>query len=84
MPLVIEQGVDIPLVYNCGGTEEVATLQLLDGIFDIYMPDFKYGVSETAQQLSGVPHYVETAKAALIKMHRQVGNLDLDPGVSYI
>ena len=78
LPYAIEHGLDVPLVYNCGGYEEVATLRLLDGIFDIYMPDFKYGDSATAQRLSGAPHYVETAKAAFREMHRQVGNLLLD------
>ena len=78
LPLAIGAGVDVPLVYNCGGYEEVATLQLLDGVFDIYMPDFKYGDSVVAQQLSGAPHYVETAQAALGEMHRQVGDLLLD------
>jgi len=53
-------------------------LQLLDGIFDIYMPDFKYGDSDTAMRLSGAPRYVETAKAALVEMHRQVGDLTID------
>lgn len=79
LPLAIEQGVDIPLVYNCGGYEDVATLQLLHGVFDIYMPDYKYGDSEVAQRLSGVAHYAETARAALHEMHRQVGELTLDP-----
>ncbi|HSH12211.1 MAG TPA: radical SAM protein, partial [Desulfurivibrionaceae bacterium] len=78
LPYAIERGLDLPLVYNCGGYEELATLRLLDGIFDIYMPDFKYGDSATAQRLSGVPHYVETAKEALREMHRQVGALQLD------
>ncbi len=78
LPYAIEKGLNIPLVYNCGGYEEIATLRLLEGIFDIYMPDFKYGDSETAQQYSGAPHYVETAKAAVKEMHRQVGDLVLD------
>jgi len=78
LPYAVEKGVDVPLVYNCGGYEEVATLRLLEGIFDIYMPDFKYGDSETAQRYSGAPRYVETAKAALSEMHRQVGTLQLD------
>ena len=78
LPVAIEQGVNLPLVYNCGGYEEPATLRLLDGIFDIYMPDFKYGDSDIALRLSGAPHYVETAKAALAEMHRQVGNLSID------
>jgi len=80
LPHAIAQGVNIPLVYNCGGYEEPATLRLLEGIFDIYMPDFKYGDSATAQRLSGAPHYVETAQAALREMQRQVGPLTLDAG----
>lgn len=78
LPYAIERGLDVPLVYNCGGYEELATLRLLDGIFDIYMPDFKYGDDETAQRFSGIPHYVETAKVALREMHRQVGDLVMD------
>jgi putative pyruvate formate lyase activating enzyme len=78
LPQAIAQGVNIPLVYNCGGYEAAATLRLLEGIFDIYMPDFKYGDSATAQRLSGAPHYVETAQVALREMQRQVGPLTLD------
>lgn len=78
LPYAVEKGMNVPLVYNCGGYEELETLRLLDGIFDIYMPDFKYGDSEIAQRYSGAPHYVETAKAALVEMHRQVGTLMLD------
>jgi putative pyruvate formate lyase activating enzyme len=78
LPYAIERGLDVPLVYNCGGYEELATLRLLDEIFDIYMPDFKYGDSATALLLSGTPHYVETAKEALVEMHRQVGDLVMD------
>ena len=78
LPHAIKKGLDVPLVYNCGGYEEPASLQLLDGVFDIYMPDFKYGDSDTALRLSGAPRYVETAKAALREMHRQVGDLQLD------
>lgn len=78
LPYAIERGLDVPLVYNCGGYEELATLRLLDGIFDIYMPDFKYGDSETALRLSGTPHYVETARESLMEMQRQVGDLVVD------
>ena len=78
LPYAIERGLDVPLVYNCGGYDEPATLRLLDGIFDIYMPDFKYGDSDTALRLSGTPHYVETAKEAVKEMHRQVGDLFMD------
>lgn len=78
LPYAIERGLDVPLVYNCDGYEELATLRLLEGIFDIYLPDFKYGDSEKALQLSGTPHYVETAEESLKEMHRQVGELILD------
>ncbi|WP_298435937.1 radical SAM protein [Geobacter sp.] len=78
LPHAIEAGLDIPLAYNCSGYEELATLRLLNGIFDIYMPDFKYGDSATALRLSGTPHYVETAREALKEMHRQVGDLVMD------
>ncbi len=78
LPYAVERGLNVPLVYNCGGYEEISTLRLLDGIFDIYMPDFKYGDSETAQRLSGVPRYVEKAMDALREMYRQVGDLVLD------
>ncbi len=78
LPHAIERGLDVPLVYNCGGYEETATLRLLDGIFDMYMPDFKYGDNATALLLSGAPDYVETAGEALKEMYRQVGDLVMD------
>ena len=78
LPYAIEGGLNVPLIYNCGGYEEPATLRLLEGIFDIYMPDFKYGENEIAFTLSGTPHYVDTAMEALREMHRQVGDLVTD------
>jgi putative pyruvate formate lyase activating enzyme len=68
----------VPLVYNCGGYESVETLRLLDGIVDIYMPDFKYTDAETARRYSGVDDYPDRAEAAIREMHRQVGDLMLD------
>ncbi len=78
LPYAIEGGLDVPLVYNCSGYEELTTLRLLDGIFDIYMPDFKYGNSESARRLSGIPHYFETAKDVMKAMFRQAGDLVTD------
>lgn len=78
LPHAVEQGLDVPLVYNCGGYEETATLRMLEGIFDIYLPDFKYGDNETAFRLSGTPDYVEIAREAVKEMHRQVGDLVID------
>ncbi len=69
---------DIPIVYNCSGYEDVEVLRLLEGIVDIYMPDFKYWDEATARRLSGIKDYPEVAKRALKEMHRQVGDLVID------
>ncbi|MBZ5637704.1 MAG: radical SAM protein [Acidobacteriia bacterium] len=71
-------GFDLPVVWNCGGFESVTVLRLLDGVVDIYMPDFKYGDEIDARRLSGVRSYPAHARAALREMHRQVGDLVLD------
>ncbi len=67
------QGLAIPVVCNCGGYEKPETLRLLDGLVDIYLPDFKYLSSETAGRYSGAPDYPERAKEALAEMVRQAG-----------
>ena len=74
----IEQGLNVPLVYNSGGYESVETLALLDGVFDIYMPDFKFWEDGWAERFCKAPDYRERAKAALKEMHRQVGDLLID------
>lgn len=71
----MENGLDIPIVYNCGGYESVKTLELLDGIIDIYMPDFKYANEEMSKRFSGAPDYPVVAGEAVKEMHRQVGDL---------
>ncbi|HPA71062.1 MAG TPA: radical SAM protein [Spirochaetota bacterium] len=76
--LAVPAGLRVPLVYNSGGYDSVETLALLDGVIDIYMPDFKYADDETARNLSGARDYPERAKAALKEMHRQVGDLLID------
>jgi len=70
-----EQGLKIPIVYNSGGYEAIETLRILDGIIDIYMPDFKYSDSALAEKYSKVKNYPQVAKQALKEMHRQVGDL---------
>jgi len=77
----IGRGLTIPLVYNSGGYDSVQTLRLLDGIFDIYMPDSRYGKNEEASKYSDASDYVEVNRAALKEMHRQVGDLVLKDGV---
>lgn len=76
--IAIPEGLHIPLVYNSGGYDSVETLKQLDGIIDIYMPDFKYMDPDNAEELSGARDYPEVATAALREMHSQVGDLELD------
>jgi putative pyruvate formate lyase activating enzyme len=72
------EGFDLPVVWNCGGYESVEALRLLDGVVDIYMPDFKYGEEIEGRRLSGIRSYPARARAAVREMHRQVGDLVLD------
>lgn len=73
-----EQGLAIPIVYNTSGYERAATIRALDGLIEIYMPDYKYGNEDAAIRLSDAKGYVRHASAALEEMFRQVGNLQLD------
>ena len=77
LTLAIEKGLELPIVYNCGGYESFETLKLLEDIIDIYMPDIKYSIDENALKYSGVQNYWETVKAAVREMHRQVGDLKI-------
>jgi putative pyruvate formate lyase activating enzyme len=77
--LAIPMGLKLPLVYNCGGYEPVEIIRLLDGIVDIYLPDFKYMDGKMAARYSsGAGDYPEVAAAAIEEMHRQVGELETD------
>ncbi len=78
LKIAIEKGLHIPLVYNCGGYESKSTIELLDGIVDIYMPDIKYGDVENAKRYSNAPDYFDRCKEAVKEMHRQVGDLKVD------
>jgi putative pyruvate formate lyase activating enzyme len=78
LPLAIGMGLRIPLVYNSSGYDSVETLALLDGIFDIYMPDFKFAAPGPADECCGAPDYPKVAREAIKEMHRQVGDLVLD------
>jgi len=74
----IEQGLKVPLVYNSGGYDRKETLELLDGIFDIYMPDFKFSRNKWAARFCNAPDYADVAMKAIEEMHRQVGDLVID------
>jgi putative pyruvate formate lyase activating enzyme len=72
------KGLKTPLVYNCSGYESLHAIQLLEGVVDIYMPDFKYSDPAVAKKYSGAENYPDAAKAAIREMHRQVGDLRTD------
>ncbi len=74
----IKGGLRLPIVYNSSGYDAVSSLRLLDGIVDIYMPDFKLWDSESARQLLQAEDYPEQARAAIAEMQRQVGVLMVD------
>jgi putative pyruvate formate lyase activating enzyme len=78
LDIAVEHGLDIPLVYNTGGYDRVETLKLLDGVMDVYMPDFKFWDARWADRFCNAPDYRERATEALREMHRQVGNLTFD------
>lgn len=71
-------GLEIPIVYNCGGYELTSTISLLNGIVDIYLPDMKYGNDVQAGRYSKAPDYVAINRSAIREMFRRVGPLRLD------
>ena len=73
--IAADNGLTVPLVYNSGGYDKVSTLKQLDGIMDIYMPDFKFWDPEIAEDTCHAPDYPEIARKAVAEMHRQTGHL---------
>jgi putative pyruvate formate lyase activating enzyme len=78
LEIAAANGLNVPLVYNSGGYDLPETLGFLDGVIDIYMPDFKFWDPEIARKTCAAPDYPEVARQALMEMHRQVGDLVLD------
>ena len=85
LPIVIDsikrarkQGLTVPIVYNSSGYEKVEAIQTLDGVADIFLPDFKYINKETAATYSNAPDYQEVAKRALAQMVKQTGEAQFD------
>jgi putative pyruvate formate lyase activating enzyme len=76
--LACRQGLAVPLVYNTSAYDALDTLRLLDGVVDIYMPDLKWVSSEVGARLAGAADYWDVARAAVLEMHRQVGDLVID------
>ncbi|MBW1818464.1 MAG: radical SAM protein [Deltaproteobacteria bacterium] len=74
----VDQGLNVPFVYNSSGYDRVETLRLLDGIFDIYMPDYKFFEERWAERYCNAPDYPKAASASIKEMHRQAGDLVVD------
>ena len=78
LPLAVQMGLRLPLVYNTGAYDSMESMQMMEGIVDIYMPDFKYWSNERSQKYLKAKDYPETARTVIKEMHRQVGDLVLD------
>ena len=80
--IATERGLALPLVYNTNGYERLETLWLINGLVDIYLPDYKYGRDEEAFEFSQANSYTRFARAAIIEMFRQAGNLRTENGIA--
>jgi putative pyruvate formate lyase activating enzyme len=78
LPLAIESGLRLPLVYNTSSYDSMDSLRLLDGVVDIYMPDFKFWDERLSLRYLLAKDYPEAARRAIREMHRQVGALKFD------
>jgi putative pyruvate formate lyase activating enzyme len=76
--LAVERGLHLPLVYNTSAYDSLESLTLMDGVVDIYMPDFKFWDADQARRYAKAPDYPEAARQAIKEMHRQVGPLVTD------
>lgn len=76
--VAVAMGLKIPIVYNTGGYDSMETLEILDGVVDIYMPDIKFGDDEAGRKYAGAAGYYTVAKKAVKEMHGQVGDLIVD------
>lgn len=83
LAIAAEKGLKIPLIYNTGAYDSVETPKLLDGVVDIYMPDFKFWGAKTAELVCGCADYPEVARESIRQMHQQVGDLFVnDSGIA--
>ena len=73
-----KSGLHIPIVWNSNAYEKVETIKMLEGLVDIYLPDFRYYDDEVAQKYSGITNYRQHAQAAIKEMVRQTGKLSID------
>ena len=78
LALAIPQGLRLPIVYNTSAFDSLESLRMMDGLVDIYMPDFKFWDPQKAKRYLKTEKYPEAARAAIKEMHRQVGDLVID------
>ena len=78
LPLAVQLGLRLPLVYNTGAYDSMDSMRVMDGIVDIYMPDFKYWSPELSKKYLKAKDYPEAAQRVIREMHRQVGDLVVD------
>ena len=79
----VDLGLDLPIVYNTSAYDSLESIELMDGIVDIYMPDFKYWSAERSKTYMKATNYPEAARAAIRAMHDQVGQLTVgDDGLA--
>jgi putative pyruvate formate lyase activating enzyme len=78
LPLAFERGLDLPIVYNTSAYDSLDSLHLLEGIVDVYMPDFKLWTNEAARRYLKRADYPDVARETIVEMNRQVGDLVLD------
>jgi putative pyruvate formate lyase activating enzyme len=82
--VAVDRGLRLPIVYNTSAYDSAESLELLDGVVDIYMPDFKYWKPESAARYLKAEDYPAVARARIAEMHRQVGPLRVDAqGLAY-
>jgi putative pyruvate formate lyase activating enzyme len=78
LPLAVRAGLRLPLVYNTSAYDSLDGLKLMEGVVDVYMPDFKVWTRERARRYLKRPDYADVARETIKEMHRQVGDLVLD------
>jgi putative pyruvate formate lyase activating enzyme len=77
--VAVPGGLRVPIVYNTSAYDAAVSLELMDGLVDIYMPDFKFWEPQTALRLARAVDYPQRARKSIVEMHRQVGDLEFSP-----
>ncbi len=78
LPYAIDMGLHLPLVYNTSSFDSLESLRVMDGLVDVYMPDFKLWSEDKSREYLAAAHYPEVARGVIAEMHRQVGDLKAD------